>query len=44
MVGSRGIIDFSPLLTPGGRLRATHGPIGKSIEDLLIGMKVLLHP
>ena len=43
-LGSRGIIDFSPLVSPGGRLKATLGPIAGSIDDVVLGMKVIFHP
>ena len=44
MMGCRGLIEFSPLVSPGGRMKATLGPIAGSVDDVIIGMKVLLHP
>lgn len=45
MLGSKGIIkdNFSPFLSPGGRMKSTLGPITGSLDDLVLGMRVLLH-
>jgi len=35
--------NFSPLTAPGGRIRAVIGAMGTSIDDVVLGTKLLLH-
>ena len=35
---------FNPLTSPGGRIRAVLGAMGNSIDDVILGTKILLHP
>ena len=36
--------NFNPLTSAGGRIKAVIGSMGTSVDDLVIGTKVLLHP
>ena len=36
--------NFNPLTAPLGRIRAVVGAMGTSIDDVVLGTKLLLHP